>query len=217
MALYNSLIWQEHVQFTLLTQSLTHSLERSPWEANWLSASQEIPHILWNPNVHNRTHKCPPLVPILSQINPIHAPITFPQDPSYYYFPPRPGSSRWPLSLRFPPPKPCIHLSSPPIPATCRAYLILLDFITRTIMGEEYRSLSYILCSFLPSPTSSSPLGPNTPLSTLFSNTLSLGSSFHFHIIQKLPSVRTSQRTFFLHSKCCTAGYMFKAQGKSGV
>ena len=31
---------------------------------------------------------------------------------------------------------------SSPIRATCPAHLILLDFITRTILGEEYRSLS---------------------------------------------------------------------------
>jgi hypothetical protein len=29
-----------------------------------------------------------------------------------------------------------------PVRATCSAHLILLDFITRTILGEEYRSLT---------------------------------------------------------------------------
>ena len=36
-----------------------------------------------------------------------------------------------------------------PIRATCPAHLILLDFITRTILGEEYRSFSSSLCPFL--------------------------------------------------------------------
>jgi hypothetical protein len=39
-----------------------------------------------------------------------------------------------------------------PIPATCSTHAILLDFITRTIWGEEYRLLSSSLCSFLHSP-----------------------------------------------------------------
>jgi hypothetical protein len=39
-----------------------------------------------------------------------------------------------------------------PIRVTCPANLILLDFITRTIVGEEYRSLRSSLRSFLHSP-----------------------------------------------------------------
>ena len=35
-----------------------------------------------------------------------------------------------------------------PISATCPAHLILLDFFTRTILAEDYRSLSSSLCIF---------------------------------------------------------------------
>ena len=64
-----------------------------------------------------------------------------------------------------------------PIQATCHAQLILLDFITRTILGDEYRPFSLSLCNFLHSPVTSSQLGPNILLSTPFSNTRSLRSS----------------------------------------
>ena len=59
----------------ILTHLFTYSIERSPsWEANQFSASQEIPHISWNPKVHYCFHKCLPPVPILSRIDPVHAP-----------------------------------------------------------------------------------------------------------------------------------------------
>jgi hypothetical protein len=53
--------------FTYLLRELSPS-----WEAANSAATQELPSILWNPKVHYRIHKSPPLVPILSQIDPVH-------------------------------------------------------------------------------------------------------------------------------------------------
>jgi hypothetical protein len=72
------------------------------------------------------------------------------------------------------PPEPSI-LSS--IHATCPTHLILLNLITWTIFGEQYRVIISWLCSFLHSHVTSSLLGPNILLNTLISNTLSLHSS----------------------------------------
>jgi len=66
---------------------------------------------------------------------------------------------------------------SSPIRATFPAHLILLDFITHTILGEEYKSFSSSLCNVLHSLVTSSLLGPNILLNTMFSNTLSFLSS----------------------------------------
>ena len=136
---------------------LTYSMVQSPsWEANWFAASQEIPRILWNANVHYRTHKRPPSVPILCQPNPVHIPTSHLLEihPNIIH-PSTARSPQWSLSLRFPHQDPIRPLSSP-IRATCPAYLILLDFITRTILGEEYRSFSSSLCNLLHSPVTSS-------------------------------------------------------------
>jgi hypothetical protein len=42
----------------------------SSWEANSCSASQEIPHFLFNPKTYYCVHRTPPLVPILSRMVP---------------------------------------------------------------------------------------------------------------------------------------------------
>ena len=76
-------------------------MQHSPsQEANWFSARQEIPHILWNLKVHYHIHKCLPHVPILSQLDPIHAPTSHFLNIHLIIILP---STKWPLSLRFPP------------------------------------------------------------------------------------------------------------------
>ena len=88
--------------FVRLTYLLTYSMEQSPsWEANRFSASQEISRILWNPKVHYRSHKCPPPVPILSQLDPVHTPSShFLKIHLNIILPSRLWSSKWSLSFR---------------------------------------------------------------------------------------------------------------------
>jgi hypothetical protein len=83
--------------------------------------------------------------------------------------------------------------------ATCPAQLIFLNLITRIIFGEEYRSLISSLCSFLHSLVTSSLLGPNNLLSTLFSNTLSLRSSLNVSEHVSHP-YKATRKTVFLYT-----------------
>ena len=109
----------------------------------------------------------------LSQIDPVNAPtFKFLKIHLNIILPSMPGSSKWFLPTGFPNKTLYTSLLTT-ICATCPAHLILLDFITQTILGEQYRSLSSSLCSFLHSFVTSSLLGPNIVLNILFSHTLS--------------------------------------------
>ena len=143
------------------------------WEANRFSVIQEIPHILWNPKVHYRTHKCLQSLPILSQIDPVHD-ITYHSQKIHLniILPSAPGSSKWYISFRF-----TTNILFPYCYMPRLSHF--LDLITRITSGEEYGSWNSSLCSFHHSPVTSSLLAPRILLSTLFSNTPSQCSSLN--------------------------------------
>jgi hypothetical protein len=147
----------------------------------------KITRTLCNPKFHYRNLKCPSPLSILNLLNPVHTP----------------NAASWKLILILSShlslglPIGLFHSGLPtkilytPLPSSirtiCPAYLILLDFITRKILGEGYGSWSSSLWSFLHYPVTSSLLGLNILQNTIFSNMLSLYSSpmwatkFHTH------------------------------------
>jgi hypothetical protein len=121
-----------------VTNYITNSTEqRLSWEVN----------ILWKQKVYYGIHKSPPPVPVLSQIDSVHAPhhisgrsilaISFHLRLNFSsgFFP-----SDVPTKTLY------AHLHSP-IHAKWPDHLILLGLITRIIFGEGCRSLSSLLYS----------------------------------------------------------------------
>jgi len=130
----------------LLAYCMVQSLS---WEANWFAASQEIPLISRKPMVHYRTHNPPPPVSILGKpIQSMYPHLTSWKTSLILSTHLRLGLPSGLLPSGFPT-KTLYTLLFSPIRATCPAHLILLDFITRTILGEEYKSFTKYLISFL--------------------------------------------------------------------
>jgi hypothetical protein len=87
--------------FNTTLYSIHSLMDLSPsWEAANCAATQELPSVLWNPKVHYRVNKSPPLVPIPSLIHPIHTiPFYFSEIHSNIVHPPTSWSFPWSLSF----------------------------------------------------------------------------------------------------------------------
>jgi hypothetical protein len=137
---------RDNFTFTLFNE--LHGVE-SLREANSHSASQKISRLLWNPKVHYRGHKSPPLDRILSQMNPVH------NLPPYFYN--HSNTSSY-LHLVFPcglsvsgfPTKILCAFIMLSICAKCLAHLIFLGLIILIVYGEAYKLCvqSSSLCNF---------------------------------------------------------------------
>jgi hypothetical protein len=119
-------------------------MEQMPcWEANSHSPVQEIPRHICNPKVHYyRVHKGSLLVPVLSQVHPVHNfPPYFPKIHSNIVFLSTATSSEWSLPFRF---------SGDNCVCTCHLP-----------MRATFPPISSSSCSLLQPLATSSLLGPN--------------------------------------------------------
>jgi len=142
----------------LLTKEINNSMEHSiSWEARSHSASQEIPHLLWNPKVHH-IYKIPLLILILSDMKAVqNLPLNFPKIHFNIILPPTLRPSNRILNA---------PLISPSC-AKCPTHLNLL-----VTCGEQYKLWSSSLYNFLQTPCYFLPLTSKCFSQILFSNFL---------------------------------------------
>ena len=96
-----------------------------------------------------------------------------------------------------------------PMRAIFPSHPIRLDLITRTIFGQQYISWSSSLRSFLHSPVTSSLLGSNILLNTLFSNTL--GLHYSLNVSDQVSHPYKKQQ---IYSSVYINLYIFRAQSE---
>ena len=146
-------------------------MEQSHWEAASSSVRQECRStcILWNPKFHYRVHNRPPIVPVLSQINPGRTLISCSVKIHFTrILPCMSWFSKWCLPFRFPL-LPCMYHMPRPAHHPCIRHL---NNIWWAVEIMKLLSMQFFPCSVF-----SSLLGPDIFLIILFSMTLSLCSS----------------------------------------
>jgi len=119
----------------------------------FVSCSINFPHFMESEGLlpHSALETCP--YPKPDQSSPCLPPQSHFLKINFNIFPSMPGSSKWFLTLSSPHQNPA-YTSPLPIRATCPAHHILLDNVTRIILGEGYRSFSSSLRCLLQSPVS---------------------------------------------------------------
>jgi hypothetical protein len=90
----------------------------------------KISQIFWNPKVHYRVQNCMPLVPILSQMNPINTTPSYLNIHFIIILPLRSRSCYWPLSFWLSPTNILHTFLFSPLCSSCPSHkhVILLDF-----------------------------------------------------------------------------------------
>ena len=163
-----------------ITYILTYSTVQSPsWETNWFEYCQEIHSILWKQKVHSHTHKRPPDVPVFGQPNSVHITTSHLLEIHPYIINPStpkvfPVFSFTPVSTPISYTNP-LYIHKRHIPSRSHSS----RFYHRRILGEIYRSFSSSLCYLFHSPITSSFVGPNILLNSIFSNTFCFLSSLN--------------------------------------
>jgi hypothetical protein len=125
-------IWMRLAHWNCKCWELCIFLEWGPWDTNSSSFSWSVLH-LRKTKVYNLAHNCPPLVPVMSNVNPVHTiPSFFFYGPSECLLMPR---FLWDASfLQVSPWKPWCYCA--PLYNTYTTHLILLDLSAQIAFGE---------------------------------------------------------------------------------